>query len=108
MNDKLWQDILKTIKKKHNALYGVVRMGVPSYVDNILELQFPFKFHIARINEPKNKQILTETVHELLNDQVTITSSLKPVSLAIEKEDGSDPSVESINNIFGSSEVLES
>lgn len=112
---KQWAEILSAVKKKHNAVYSVLRMAKPNFEDSILELQFAFKFHARRVSESKNKQLIAETVKEIMGRPIEITSIENPdlindsgTSVFVSEEIVGSETVETINNIFGSSEVLES
>jgi DNA polymerase-3 subunit gamma/tau len=109
-----WLEILKIVKNKHNALYSVLRLATPLFLEGSIELTFPFKFHIQRMNETKNKDILAETILQYTGSYIDVVNILKSPS----SDDKSSPppsenkteinDLKSINNIFGSSEVLES
>ncbi len=70
-----------------------------------LTLLFKFPFHVKQFNNSKNKAIISSILTELGHENLDIEASLQTKE---EKETKKDKSVESINNIFGSSEVIES
>lgn len=118
-DEKIWNELLQTVKQKHNTLYSVLRMARPEFTNNSLTLTLGFKFHQKRLDEPKNKQSIADTIYNLTGKNIEIiclfVAGTTPYeintddSYVIEDLDGSsDPSLEAINNIFGSSEVLES
>ncbi|HEX5456717.1 MAG TPA: DNA polymerase III subunit gamma/tau [Candidatus Saccharimonadales bacterium] len=103
----LWQSVLDNLKNDKNTLYSIARMAEAKHRDGLLELSFKFPFHYKQMKNTKNFTIIEETVKSLddsvaevrltmLDDKTT--GSTKP----------SKDSVESISNIFGPSEVLES
>jgi DNA polymerase III subunit gamma/tau len=110
-----WEYVLKELKKSHNTLYGIVRMAHPDFSDTHVTLHFQFPFHQKRLDEPKNKQVLTDTILAVTGQTVALNSMLsknlpvkpqpQPVS---ETEAPSEPEAEatenpiaSIVNIFG-------
>jgi hypothetical protein len=111
-----WPLILDTLKKRYNTLYGVIRMAEPEFVDESnLQLTFAFAFHQKRINEPANRQILVgiikevtgHTVHvECLHNKNATPPKLAPQTPAPTTSSG-DP-LDTISNIFGGGELLES
>ena len=115
-NETLWPEVLNTLKKRHNTLYGVVRMAQPKFDPNNLELSFAFAFHQKRINESKNQQLLSAMVHELTGKKVQVTcivdKNTKPPkievavlpTIAVEESSG----LTAISNIFGGGELIES
>lgn len=106
-----WQDVLQAIKARHNTLYSVVRMAVPAFGDDALVLTFSFPFHQKRLNEARNKQIITDIIQQVTGQNVTITCEVdvnaRSVPAAIAQPTSPDPDLESISNIFGGGEVLE-
>ncbi len=118
-NEALWPEVLAILKTKHNTLYSFLRMARPEFTDTTLELHFAFKFHQQRINESKNKQVILDTIYELSGKDIELTCSFVPgtkpyeiapdSSVAIDEIDSAkDPTLDTINNIFGGGEVLES
>jgi len=101
--DELWHQVLETIKKQYNTLYGIARMGVPAYDGSKLSLTFKFAFHQKRLNEAKNHKLLTEVVEHLCGHPVEIVCLVAEVDPKIAKAD-----VSNISNIFGGAELLES
>ena len=113
----LWPTVLNTLKKRHNTLYGVVRMAQPNFVDNKnLELSFTFAFHQKRINETKNQQIVSDIIHELTGKNVKVScivdKNAKPLReqpiVKSEVIDKKSDDLSAISNIFGGGELIES
>jgi DNA polymerase-3 subunit gamma/tau len=109
---EVWPKLLETIKKTHNTLYGIVRMATPHFLDNTLTMSFRFAFHQKRVNEPTNKKVIATVMHELLGKKITIVceldTSAEPPKPAVEAAPTPDPALETISNIFGGGELLES
>ena len=67
-NNNNWHDVLKLIQKNHDTLYGVIRMAKPEFNNpdsDDITLSFQFPFHYKRINESRNKKIITDAYKEL-------------------------------------------
>ncbi|HUD05557.1 MAG TPA: DNA polymerase III subunit gamma/tau [Candidatus Saccharimonadales bacterium] len=115
--DKIWERVLSEIKQKHSTLYGIVRMAVPEWGDGNLTLSFKFAFHQRRMNDAKYQALLSKTIQDITGkdieiicivnnalpeniDKVSETGALKP--------DENNKLIDSISNIFGGAELLES
>lgn len=119
-SNKLWDQLLEVIKKDHNTLYGILRMAKPEFADDLLILKFGFKFHQQRVKEIKNRQIITQILLDLNEQNYTIEcvvdESVKPDALPeipiisesfMEENDQAPVSpLETINSIFGGGEVI--
>lgn len=110
MEHDVWPDVLNVLKKRNSTLYGIARMGQTQQVGNVLELTFKFPFHYKQISESKNRAIFAEVLKEVSGGvgelQIKLGSKDNPAPLAVEPE--KDASLESVTNIFGDTEVLES
>jgi DNA polymerase-3 subunit gamma/tau len=107
-----WPQILQALKRNHNALYGIARMAVPKYEDNTLTLYFAFPFHQKRLEEGKNKQLVQELIQEYVGTAISL-KCIVDKQVAASQPEAAEPAVDSdpletISNIFGPSEVLES
>src|SRR5262249_25308116 len=106
---------LGELKKNHNTLYGVVRMAEPAFVDDEnLQLNFAFAFHQKRISDQSNRQLISKILKELTGKAINIECNLKkdanPPKVVASKEAPAkkDASIDTISNIFGGGELLES
>ena len=100
--DELWHQALEAIKKQYNTLYGVARMAQPTFDGQKLTLSFKFAFHQKRVNEAKNRKLLSDVIEKLYGQPVEI------VCVVAEAESATKPDVSAISNIFGGAELLES
>ncbi len=111
----VWQEVLSTLKQKHNTLYGVVRMAHPSFQeDGVVQLAFGFEFHRKRLSDVKNQQKLVDVIQEASGQAVQIVC-------IVDKALGTEPAVTApvepvletpnnlatISNIFGGAELVE-
>jgi DNA polymerase III subunit gamma/tau len=108
----IWLQLLESIKKTHNTLYGIVRMATPQFSDNKLHLNFRFAFHQKRVNEPTNKMVIATALHELTGQKIEITCEVdadaNPPKPDVKPTLAAEPALETISNIFGGGELLES
>lgn len=106
----VWPSVLQQLKTRNNTLYSIARMAQTKSADDVLEIGFTFPFHYKQINQPKNKALLQSVLEtlgqnglqleiRLIDEQATASQKASPKS---------DEAMESITNIFGAGEVLES
>lgn len=111
LDNQKWQEVLQAIKARHNTLYSVARMAVPTFGDGEVILAFSFPFHQKRLNEAKNKQVISDIITQTTGQNFLITCVVdvqaRTVPAAIAQPVTPDADLESINNIFGGGEVLE-
>lgn len=112
-DDGSWQAVLQAIKRKHNTLYGIARMAVPEFDGDTLTLKFAFAFHQKRLNEEKNRTLISDILEKHTGKAVTVRciveKDVKPPKAVetVQLVQATDP-LDTISNIFGPSEVLES
>lgn len=113
----LWPTVLNTLKKRHNTLYGVVRMAQPNFIDGKnLELAFAYAFHQKRINETKNQQLMSDIIHELTGKNIKVTCIVDKNANPLRDQPATKSEVPAeksndltaISNIFGGGELIES
>ncbi|HEX5796872.1 MAG TPA: DNA polymerase III subunit gamma/tau [Candidatus Saccharimonadales bacterium] len=105
----LWQDALDSLKNNNGSLYSIARMAEAKYADGVLELYFKFPFHYKQMAIEKNHLLVKKALKQLDDNFIEVKLFLKQANT--DRSDKSQPagdSVESISNIFGPSEVLES
>lgn len=109
LNDGTWPQVLNEIKKKYNTLYGVLRMAEVSVQDNIITLSFKFPFHKKKIDDQKNKVIVSDMIKTLTGKDFQIVSAvIVPREPTKSKTDKKTNAVSSVSDIFGGGELLES
>ncbi len=107
--EKIWPDVLDELKTKYNTLYGIIRMAKPTITDSNIVLEFKFAFHQKRVNDPRNLKILSDIVHKLTGKSLPIVCELNK-EIVVEKvadTENDDEKLKAINDIFGSSEIVE-
>ncbi len=111
--DDIWSEVLNTLKGKHNTLYGMARMAIPRIDNDTFVLECKYAFHEKRLSDNHHKKILSDAVEAASGQAFQIQCILankKDVKASPERPEISKKpeSVETINNIFGSSEVIDS
>lgn len=113
VDDDQWQSILQAVKQTHNTLYSVIRMAHPHIEDGNLVLTFSFPFHQKRMDEPKNKQIIEDVIQKTTGRKISIVcivgaGSNPPQGIDAEQPKSDSATIETITDIFGGGEILES
>lgn len=104
-----WPLVLASVKKHNNTLYGILRMSKPEYESGTLTLWFRFAFHQKQLNEKKNQAIIQEIIKELSNAAISIDSKVQHSKSTKQPTKQQDNGlVDTVSNIFGGGEVLES
>jgi DNA polymerase III subunit gamma/tau len=129
LTDAAWDLILNAVKQKYNTLYSVLKMTTPRFEPGKVTLECGFAFHQKRLNDARNKQTLSEVIKGVTGSDIQINCILgatKPAPLAptmpapgdeivhaaapepVRHQAPVDPSLDTISNIFGGAELLES
>lgn len=104
-----WPIIVAEIKKKYNTLYGVLRMANVNISDNELTLAFKFPFHKKKIDDNKNKSIITDVIKQKTGEDVNILTVVSAEEVEQKpKKNKNNNTIDNVSDIFGSAEVLES
>ena len=72
-DEETWAKVLNAVKQDHNTLYGVARMAEPRFDGNHLVLSLQFPFHFKRLEESRNKAVLTKTLQDVTGQVIEIT-----------------------------------
>lgn len=71
-----WPAVLSEAKKKNNSLYTVLRLAAPEVENQELVLFFSFPFHQKKLEEPKNKSVVSTIVQEVCGVEIPITTQI--------------------------------
>lgn len=111
LNEESWLIVLQAIKAKHNTLYSVARMAVPSFLDDRVTLTFNFPFHQKRLSDSKNMQIISDIIQQTTGKVIEINcvvdANIDPPAHRSTPKPKTNKNLETISNIFGSTEVIE-
>ncbi|MCA9347078.1 DNA polymerase III subunit gamma/tau [Candidatus Saccharibacteria bacterium] len=115
----LWSKILESLKEGNHAIYGPLRLAKTEFNGNMLRIGLAFPFHIKRIQESKNFEVLEETARRVGNKELNIEvfrlesgeiPETKPKLQDIQPTDTdeslmSDP-LSIVKNVFGDAQPL--
>lgn len=126
VDETLWPQVVQSIKAQYNTLYSIARMAKAEQTDTGLRLHFSFAFHQKRMNEAKNKQIITDTIKQLTGESLSlecvVTANVEPTpsatvkpgpvapvatKAAVQPAPENSEAVAAISSIFGGGEVLQ-
>ncbi len=108
-----WEQVLVALKETNNTLYGIARIAKPEVNDEGITLKVPFKFHHRRLTDEKNAILIRKIVSDISGQSVEVSvlvdeslanPSKKP---AAKQTISSSDTLESITQIFGGGEVLD-
>jgi DNA polymerase III subunit gamma/tau len=112
--EAIWQQILEELKGTHNTLYGMARMARPQLKDDEWILECKYNFHAKRLSDTQHKAILVKKLQNHLDREVALTCVV-PEKQTVQKAEEPRPEVakepsaiETVSNIFGNAEVIES
>jgi DNA polymerase III subunit gamma/tau len=121
LDDALWPEVLKAIKGHHNTLYGIARVAQAHFADVAVTLAFEHAFHKKQVAEKRNRDIIAKAIETLSGQVVAVhcvldtdvqTTKTPPKAAAPQGSEvtgaKNDNTLDSISNIFGSAELLES
>jgi DNA polymerase-3 subunit gamma/tau len=135
LTDKAWDIILSALKQQYSTLYSIVKMARPHFEPGKVTLELAFAFHQKRLKEVRNQQILSDIISGVTGSEIQINTSigegkptLPPPPLppadgelvhnvgtpapeavpAAEPQKAATGNVDTISNIFGGAELLES
>ena len=104
-----WELLLERVKTKAASLYTALRLAEPRVSDGRLVLSFKFSLHQKKVSRAENIQVIENALAELGDDKLKIECVLldshEVQTIVAPSEQNS---IQTISNIFGSAEVLES
>jgi hypothetical protein len=111
-----WPRILDAIRTESPSVFSALKQGVPRLDDDKLVLYFEFELHRNKIAQAKHIDLISRVIETITNHKKAVTCQVdKAVVRANQGLDLYKPAVEendshlqTINNIFGTAEMLES
>jgi len=112
----LWEKVLSAVKAQAASLYTALRLATPLLSGDTLILSFQFPLHRKKVNLAAHKELIAKTIEDLSGQKLvidcTVSEDLKPPApaeskLAAQASQNNNP-IQTISNIFGGGEVLES
>lgn len=105
LTDDDWANVLALLKKQYNTIYGIVRMAHTDFSEPAkVQLSFTFAFHQKRINDAKNRKIVTDAIEEVTGQLVELVCIIDtaPKPRATQPAD----TLQDISSVFGGGELL--
>ena len=115
---KDWERIVARAKSEAGSLHSALRLARPEVSGSTLKLFFKFPLHQKKLTQAGNADLLGSLIEEVSGVKLKIESLVdrsiadikkpEPKKVAAAAEPPTDDSLNSISNIFGTAEVLES
>lgn len=108
-----WGEILNQAKTEAPSLYSALRLAKPEFGDGQLNLSFPFQLHQKKVQEAKHLKMTAKIIEDVTGVKPVIRCQVDK-SLAQNNEPAPElnetvaAELNTISNIFGKAEVLES
>jgi|SRR5579862_76840 len=111
MDEQSWEEVLNKVKAEAASLYTALRLATPELGKDRLTLVFQFPLHQKKVNLAKHKELIGNAVAQVTGQNVNIEATVEkakpvPPKPATPQKDSDD--LQSISNIFGQAEVLDS
>lgn len=102
LTDNDWAKVLQEIKKTNPPLHGVIKhaKAVFNAEEQKLTLNFKYKLHSKKLDDPKQKALLSSVIKTTLNGSPAIVTR-------IGAEEPDDPLVASVAKIMGGGEIID-
>lgn len=125
LTDDAWSLVLGALKQKYNTLYSMLNSAQAHFEPGKITLEFGYAFHQKRLNENRNKEILSHVIQGVTGSTLQISCILgagKPRTAPTEPLPAADGEivhnaepaqqdqskvVDTVSDIFGSAELLE-
>lgn len=118
-NLEMWTIVLDAVKSKAGSLYTALRLANPRLEGDNLQLYFQFALHQKKVSESRHIQLVEQLIKELTGARVVVKCFLDKTITRPKREEVQAPpknivseikaeDLQTISNIFGKSEVLES
>jgi DNA polymerase-3 subunit gamma/tau len=118
-----WPKVVNYAKQHAASLFTALRLAKPAYAGGTLTLYFQFPLHQKKLNQSKQKDIIGQIIEEVAGAKVRVECEVNkdmfkaikldevitapPIAEIKPKQSATAP-LNSISNIFGNAEVLES
>lgn len=108
LTDAEWHQVLTEVKKNSPPLYSVVKQAQPVFDQQKQELALKFKYqlHRKKLEDPKQKALLTNIIAATLHGAPAITTEID-AQAAAPPPPPADPTVASVAAIMGGGEIID-
>jgi DNA polymerase III subunit gamma/tau len=112
-----WSEILENIRNESQSLYSALRLAVPKFDGNNLNLFFEFDLHKNKAAQAKHTDLIGRVIEDLTSQKISLNFKVDKAIFASRDIDLYKPGrgrevdgshLQTINSIFGAAEMLES
>jgi len=108
---KEWDKVVVAAKSRAASIYTALKLAEPKIDEQKLVLQFKFPLHQKKLNQIKNKELISRLIKDMYGQELGIecivNKDLKPKVVNDSLLPSENMVVSSISNIFGSAETIE-
>jgi DNA polymerase-3 subunit gamma/tau len=106
-----WDNVVVAAKSRAASIYTALRLAEPKVDNHKLILQFKFPLHQKKLNQVKNKELISHLIKDLYGQELgvecVVNKNLKLKAVSDKVLPAENMVVSSISNIFGSAETIE-
>lgn len=95
LNEDSWLQVLSAVKQKNPSLFGLLKTAETEFNKNHVTLGFRFKFHLKRLEEPRNRELLQTVLLNITGE--VIRCEFKLLNSAQADVDGNEGSAQKPN-----------
>lgn len=108
VTDAEWHQVLTALKKASPPVYSVAKQAQPTYdtTTNTLTLAFKYQLHRKKLDDPKQKALLTDIIATALGGMPVITTTVD-TNATPPPPPPADPTVASVAAIMGGGEIID-
>lgn len=107
---ELWPQVISQARDQAASIYTALCLATPSFNDGLLKLAFEFPLHQKKLEQPKNKAMITDIISSLCGNKPLIECVVDKAAKRTPKAEpqSAEPqSIKSITDIFGTAEMVE-
>jgi DNA polymerase-3 subunit gamma/tau len=106
LNEDAWLRVLSHIKQKNPSLFGLLKTAETTFDDNSLKLGFRFQFHLKKLEESTNRNLLQTTLKTITGTPISCELVLLNSANDIAKSDSNNKSKEPDTEINAVLQIL--
>ena len=107
-----WDKVVSAAKSRAASIYTALKLAQPKLDNQKLVLQFRFPLHQKKLNQGKNKELVSQLIKEISGQDIAVecivNKDLERHQTSVAEVSDEDTAVSSISSIFGSAEMIES
>lgn len=113
LDESTWNEIIQKSKAQDASIYTALRLATPHLDKNTLTLAFKFGLHQKKIDQARPRELISQLASEIIGRKILVKATFdesqpeKVEKVTVVAKDSAS-AINTISNIFGKTEVLES